>query len=92
MTNSLSFRIGHGKFKSSNGADGTLHRVHASFHRPEDVPRVHEPWKLAPLDLKVLDHGLLAQTGSWFRSAQYVDASYSPGVDVWMGRPLRLDS
>ena len=52
----------------------------------------HEPWKHSPLDLKVLDDRLLIQTGSWFRTAQYVDASYSPSVDVWMGRPLRLDS
>lgn len=50
----------------------------------------HEPWKLVPLDLKVLDDQLLMQTGSWFRTAQYVDAYYSPGVNVWMGRPLRL--
>jgi uncharacterized protein YqjF (DUF2071 family) len=51
----------------------------------------HEPWKLVPLDLKVLDDRLLTQTGGWFRTAEYVDASYSPGVDVWMGRPLRLN-
>jgi len=52
----------------------------------------HEPWKVAPLDLKVLEDRLLVQTGSWFRTARYVDASYSPGVDVWMGRPRRLAS
>jgi uncharacterized protein YqjF (DUF2071 family) len=50
----------------------------------------HEPWKHTPLDLKVLDDKLLTQTGSWRRAAQYVGASYSPGVDVWMGRPLQV--
>jgi uncharacterized protein YqjF (DUF2071 family) len=48
----------------------------------------HEPWQLAPLDLKILDDRLLMQTGSWFRTAQYLEACSSPGVEVWMGRPL----
>jgi len=51
----------------------------------------HEPWKHIPLDLKVTDDNLLLQTGEWSRTAQYAGGSYSPGVDVWMGRPLRLD-
>jgi uncharacterized protein len=50
----------------------------------------HEPWKHAPLDLDVTDSTLLMPTGNWWRTAQYLGASYSPGVDVWMGRPLRL--
>ena len=50
----------------------------------------HEPWKQAPLDLTVEDDSLLAETGDWWRAAQYAGANYSPGVEVWMGRPLRV--
>jgi uncharacterized protein YqjF (DUF2071 family) len=52
----------------------------------------HEPWKHMPLDLKVTDDKLLLQTGEWSRTAQYAGGSYSPGVDVWIGRPFRLSS
>ena len=50
----------------------------------------HPPWAHAPVNLHVHDDGLLAATGAWWQTAQYVGANYSPGVDVWMGRPLRL--
>jgi uncharacterized protein YqjF (DUF2071 family) len=50
----------------------------------------HEPWKHAALDLSVADHSLLRHTGDWAQTAQYFGASYSPGVDVWMGPPLRV--
>ena len=50
----------------------------------------HEPWHYQPLDLSIEDDSLLAHTGPWWRTARYVGASYSPGVDVWMGRPLRV--
>jgi uncharacterized protein YqjF (DUF2071 family) len=50
----------------------------------------HEPWPQTALDLTVTDDSLLAATGEWWRTAQPVGANYSPGVDVWMGRPLRL--
>ena len=50
----------------------------------------HEPWNHVPVDLKVTDDTLLLQTGGWTRTARSVGASHSPGVDVWMGRPLRL--
>ena len=50
----------------------------------------HEPWKYAPLDVDVVEENLLTQTGEWWTRAQYAGASYSPGVDVWMGRPLRV--
>lgn len=50
----------------------------------------HEPWNQAPVGLSVTDASLLAETGDWSRTARYTAAHYSPGVDVWMGRPLRL--
>lgn len=50
----------------------------------------HEPWVQAPLDLEVTEDTLLAGSGDWWRTAQYAGANYSPGVDVWMGRPLRV--
>jgi uncharacterized protein YqjF (DUF2071 family) len=50
----------------------------------------HEPWQQMPLDLSIVNDSLLATTGEWFRSARFLAANYSPGVDVWMGRPLRV--
>ena len=49
----------------------------------------HEPWQQAPVDLTMSDDSLLAETGEWWPTARFVGANYSPGVDVWMGRPLR---
>jgi uncharacterized protein YqjF (DUF2071 family) len=50
----------------------------------------HEPWQQTPIKIEVAAADLLASTGAWWRSAQCVGANYSPGVDVWMGRPHRL--
>ncbi len=50
----------------------------------------HEPWPQVPLDVTVTDERLLHTTGEWWRTARYAGANYSPGVDVWMGRPLRV--
>ena len=50
----------------------------------------HEPWPQTAVDIAVSDDSLLATTGEWWRDARHVSANYSPGVDVWMGRPLRV--
>jgi uncharacterized protein YqjF (DUF2071 family) len=50
----------------------------------------HKPWQQTPLELSVTDDSLLGATGDWSRTAQYLGANYSPGVEVWMGRPLRV--
>ena len=50
----------------------------------------HEPWPQTPIEVEVMAADLLASTGAWWRSAESVGANYSPGVDVWMGRPHRL--
>jgi uncharacterized protein YqjF (DUF2071 family) len=51
----------------------------------------HEPWRQAPVEIEVTTHGLLASTGAWWKTAEFIDANYSPGVEVWMGRPHRID-
>jgi len=50
----------------------------------------HEPWPQTPIEIEVTADDLLASTGRWWRSAECLDANYSPGVDVWMGRPHRI--
>jgi uncharacterized protein YqjF (DUF2071 family) len=52
----------------------------------------HQPWPETPLEIEVTASDLLAATGKWWKTARYVGANYSPGVDVWMGRPHRLSA
>jgi uncharacterized protein YqjF (DUF2071 family) len=52
----------------------------------------HEPWPQTPIEIEVGADDLLASTGDWWRSAKLVSANYSPGVEVWMGRPHRVRS
>ncbi len=52
----------------------------------------HPPWPVAPLDARVEDCGLLAQTGVWSSHADLIGAHHSHGFPaVWMGRPRFLD-
>ena len=51
----------------------------------------HEPWQQCSLDLKVVTDQLLAATGEWWSTAEFVSANYSPGVSVWMGWPHRVE-
>lgn len=50
----------------------------------------HEPWHETSIEIEVTADDLLASTGQWWTSAECVGANYSPGVDVWMGRPHRI--
>jgi uncharacterized protein YqjF (DUF2071 family) len=50
----------------------------------------HEPWQQTPIDIEVSADDLLGSTGAWWQSAEYIGANYSPGVEVWMGRPHRV--
>jgi uncharacterized protein YqjF (DUF2071 family) len=50
----------------------------------------HEPWEQAPIEIDVTADDLLASTGNWWSSAECIGANYSPGVEVWMGRPHRI--
>jgi uncharacterized protein YqjF (DUF2071 family) len=52
----------------------------------------HEPWPQTSIEIDVTADDLLASTGEWWRSAECAGANYSPGVDVWMGRPHRVRS
>jgi uncharacterized protein YqjF (DUF2071 family) len=51
----------------------------------------HEPWRQTPIAIDVKTDELLDSQRAWWQSANYVGANYSPGVDVWMGRPHRID-
>jgi uncharacterized protein YqjF (DUF2071 family) len=50
----------------------------------------HPPWSQTPIEIEITADNLLSSTGQWWSSAECVGANYSPGVDVWMGRPHRL--
>jgi uncharacterized protein len=50
----------------------------------------HSPWEQAPAEIKVTAHTLMASTGLWWKTAEPVGANYSPGAEVWMGRPHRI--
>jgi uncharacterized protein YqjF (DUF2071 family) len=50
----------------------------------------HEPWRQTAIEINVTVNDLLASTGAWWQSAECAGANYSPGVDVWMGRPHRI--
>ena len=50
----------------------------------------HRPWEQAAADYRITDTSLIASTGAWWNTTQLVGANYSPGVEVWMGRPHRL--
>ena len=47
----------------------------------------HEPWPQTPVDIEITASDLIAVTGEWWKTAEYIGANYSPGVEVWMGRP-----
>lgn len=63
----------------------TLHRRRCRLFRVW-----HEPWEQIPIEVDVLANDLLASTGAWWKSADLIGANYSPGVEVWMGRPHRI--
>jgi uncharacterized protein len=50
----------------------------------------HSPWEQAPANIEVTADTLLAGIGAWWKTAQYIGANYSPGAEVWMGRPHRI--
>ncbi len=50
----------------------------------------HQPWLQIPIEIDVTNDELMASTGAWWESAECVGANYSPGVEVWMGRPHRI--
>jgi uncharacterized protein len=50
----------------------------------------HDPWPQAPAEVEVTDDSLIAITGAWWKTADLVGSNYSPGAEVWMGRPHRI--
>ena len=51
----------------------------------------HPPWLQAAATCDCAETSLIASTGPWWDSAQFLSANYSPGVEVWMGRPHRMN-
>src|SRR5437868_11968474 len=49
----------------------------------------HLPWEQALAEVEVTADSLLQTTGRWWGTAEYIGANYSPGAEVWMGRPHR---
>jgi uncharacterized protein YqjF (DUF2071 family) len=52
----------------------------------------HSAWEQAPAEIDVTADTLVAGTGRWWKTAECVGANYSPGAEVWMGRPHRIPS
>jgi uncharacterized protein len=50
----------------------------------------HLPWEQAPAEIEVTADTLIASTGRWWKTAECIGANYSPGAEVWMGRPHRI--
>lgn len=52
----------------------------------------HPPWQQTPIPVEIKTDNLLAATGSWWPTARYDSANYTPGVNVWMGWPHFVDA
>ena len=50
----------------------------------------HQAWPQTPAICDCSETSLIASTGAWWNSAEFISANYSPGVEVWMGRPHRI--
>ena len=62
-----------------------------TLHRRRRLFRVwHKAWEQRPIEVEVPADDLMASTGAWWESAELIGANYSPGVEVWMGRPHRI--
>jgi hypothetical protein len=64
----------------------TQHRKCARFFRVW-----HAPWLHATAQIEVTASTLIASTGAWWETAEFIGANYSPGAEVWMGRPHRIN-
>jgi uncharacterized protein YqjF (DUF2071 family) len=64
----------------------TEHRECARFFRVW-----HAPWLHATAEIEVTASTLIAGTGAWWKTAEFIGANYSPGAEVWMGRPHRIN-
>jgi uncharacterized protein len=51
----------------------------------------HSPWPQASAICDVDETSLMASTGTWWDTAEFISANYSPGAHVWMGRPHRIN-
>jgi uncharacterized protein len=51
----------------------------------------HSPWPQASAEVEVMEDALIGSTGPWWKTARFIGANYSPGAEVWMGRPHRTN-
>lgn len=51
----------------------------------------HSPWPQVRAEIDVTEGTLIASTGDWWETAEYIGANYSTGAEVWMGRPHRIN-
>ena len=83
-------------FETSETASLTefLLERYTAFTKRRDRARLfrvwHPPWQQTPAEIEVIADTLLAATGAWWKTAEYCGANYSPGAEVWMGRPHRI--
>src|SRR2546423_679699 len=63
----------------------THHRKRSRFFRVW-----HSPWPQVPAEIQLSADHLIASTGRWWHTAEYLSANYSSGAEVWMGRPHRI--
>jgi uncharacterized protein len=50
----------------------------------------HEPWQQVAAKVEIVSDDLIRATESWWQEAASVGANYSPGVNVWMGWPHKI--
>jgi uncharacterized protein len=51
----------------------------------------HEPWQQVAAKVEILTDESIRATERWWRDRRGVGANYSPGVNVWMGWPHKID-
>jgi uncharacterized protein YqjF (DUF2071 family) len=51
----------------------------------------HEPWQKVSAKTYIARNDLLRANWNWWKEARCVGTSYSPGVEVWMGWPHRIE-
>jgi uncharacterized protein YqjF (DUF2071 family) len=51
----------------------------------------HEPWLQVAANVDIIANDLVVTCGQWWRTAQLIGANYSPGIEVWLGWPHKIE-
>jgi uncharacterized protein len=51
----------------------------------------HEPWQQVAAKVEIMTDDLIRASESWWREADCIGANYSPGVNVRMGWPHKIN-